>query len=114
VIVALKADNMMNEFLEKLKQGDKQTIQRNRRLLLSISTTILVKSIAIGSSEITMPLTLKYLGVESFSVWIVNSGVVGFMAFTDLGIGLQNVLSKARGQDVYYAASTVYMGILYS
>jgi hypothetical protein len=64
--------------------------------------------------EVYMSTPLEVLGVESFSVWIVNSGVVGFMAFTDLGIGLQNVLSKARGQDVYYAASTVYMGILYS
>lgn len=101
MIVALEADNMINEFLEKLKQGDKQTIQRNRRLLLSISTTVLAKFIAIGSTLITMPLTLNYLGAESFGVWMVISGVIGFMAFTDLGIGmgLQNALSKAYGQE---------------
>ena len=92
---------MISEFLEKLKRGDKHTIQRNRRLLLSISTTILAKFISIGSTLITMPLTLSYLGAEGFGVWMVISGVVGFMGFTDLGIGmgLQNALSKAYGQE---------------
>lgn len=92
---------MISKFLEKLRQGDKKTIQRNRRLLLSMLTTILAKFIAIGSTLITIPLTLNYLGSELFGVWMVISGVIGFMAFSDLGIGmgLQNALSKAYGQE---------------
>ena len=92
---------MISEFLEKLKRGDKHTVQRNRRLLLSISTTILAKFISIGSTLITMPLTLNYLGAEGFGVWMVISGFVGFLGFTDLGVGmgLQNALSRAYGQD---------------
>lgn len=80
---------------------DEHTGQRNVRLLLSIATSVVSKFVGIGATLITIPLTLDYLGVESFGVWMVISGVIGFMGFTDLGIGmgLQNALSKAYGQD---------------
>lgn len=73
---------------------------RDGRLLLSIITSVLAKFIAIGSTLITIPVTLSYLGAESFGVWMVISGVVAFMSFSDLGIGmgLQNALSKAYGE----------------
>jgi O-antigen/teichoic acid export membrane protein len=75
--------------------------ERNLRLALSVATSVLSKFIAIGSTLITIPVTLSYLGAESFGVWMVISGVIGFMAFSDLGIGmgLQNALSKACGED---------------
>jgi len=81
--------------------SNEHTSQRNTRLLLSIATSVLAKFISIGSTLITIPVTLNYLGAESFGVWMVISGVVGFMSFSDLGIGmgLQNALSKACGQD---------------
>jgi O-antigen/teichoic acid export membrane protein len=84
----------------KQSNGDHAS-QRNGRLLLSIATSVLAKFVAIGSTLITIPVTLNYLGAESFGVWMVISGVVGFMSFTDLGIGmgLQNALSKAFGKD---------------
>ena len=93
---------MFSKRLLKLKQfGGGNTSQRDARLILSIVTSVLAKFIAIGSTLITIPVTLTYLGAESFGVWMVISGVVGFMGFSDLGIGmgLQNALSKACGKD---------------
>lgn len=76
---------------------------RDSRLLLSVLTSILAKFIAIGSTLITIPVTLNYLGAESFGIWMVISGVVAFISFSDFGIGmgLQNALSKAYGEDDY-------------
>jgi len=93
---------MINNLLSKfVKNSDEHAAKRNTRLLLSITTSVLAKLIAMGSTLITIPVTLSYLGAESFGVWMVISGVVGFMGFTDLGVGmgLQNALSKACGQD---------------
>jgi O-antigen/teichoic acid export membrane protein len=85
---------------KRLSSADDHTSKRNFRLLISIATSVLAKLIAIGSTLITIPVTLNYLGAESFGVWMVISGVMGFMAFSDLGIGmgLQNALSKACGE----------------
>ncbi|MBR9911306.1 MAG: lipopolysaccharide biosynthesis protein [Gammaproteobacteria bacterium] len=92
---------MIQSYISKLKQSEDNTKQRNARLLFSIATSVFAKFITIGSTLITMPLTLHYLGAESFGVWMVISGVVGFMGFSDLGVGmgLQNALSKAYGKD---------------
>lgn len=75
--------------------------ERNLKLLLSIATSVLGKFIAIGVTLITIPVTLDYLGVELFGVWMVISSVISFMAFSDLGfgMGLQNALSRSCGED---------------
>jgi O-antigen/teichoic acid export membrane protein len=95
---------MKMQVLSKLKRlsiADDHASKRNFRLLISIATSVMAKSIAIGSALITIPVTLNYLGAENFGVWMVISSVVGFMGFTDFGIGmgLQNALSKAYGSD---------------
>ncbi len=93
---------MLKYIFGKLGQdSDEITSIRNNRLFTSIFTSILAKVISIGSTLITIPLTLNYLGAESFGVWMVISGVVGFMSFSDFGVGmgLQNALSKACGKD---------------
>lgn len=93
---------MNNNLLSKFIQiSHEHTSKRTTRLLLSITTSVLTKFIGIGSTLITIPVTLNYLGAESFGIWMVISGVVGFMSFSDLGIGmgLQNALSKAYGQE---------------
>ena len=58
---------------------------------------------------ITVPLTLSYLGVDKFGVWMTITGFVAFLSFTDfgLGVGLQNALSKCDGQE--NKKDTVYL-----
>jgi O-antigen/teichoic acid export membrane protein len=86
---------------KRLSISDDHASKRDFRLFISMVTSVLAKFIAIGSTLITIPVTLNYLGAESFGVWMVISGVIGFMTFSDLGIGmgLQNALSKACGED---------------
>lgn len=97
---------MFNYIIKKFKIDNSDIKQqRNSRLFLSIITSVLAKFIAIGSTLITIPVTLNYLGAESFGVWMVISGIIGFMGFSDLGIGmgLQNSLSKSCGEDDAYS-----------
>jgi O-antigen/teichoic acid export membrane protein len=93
---------LTSKLKSKFNQGiDEHTTQRNFRLFVSIVTSVLAKLIAIGSTLITIPVTLNYLGAESFGVWMVISGVIAFITFSDLGLGmgLQNALSKSYGED---------------
>ncbi|MHA2939515.1 lipopolysaccharide biosynthesis protein [Vibrio sp. RC27] len=92
----------MSKLISKLSNSrDTHIRTRNFRLLISIGTSVLAKFISIGSTLITTPLTLGYLGAEGFAVWMVISGFVAFLGFSDLGIGmgLQNALSKCCGRE---------------
>jgi O-antigen/teichoic acid export membrane protein len=93
---------LFQKTLLKITKGKAASMSiRDVRLFLSIATSGLEKFIGIGSTLITMPITLTYLGPTQFGIWMVISGIVVFMSFGDLGIGmgLQNALSKAYGED---------------
>ena len=68
----------------------------------------------MGSSLISIPLMLNYLGLEQFGIWMAITGFIGFLSFSDLGmgIGLQNALSRCFGSNDYtspkYYISTSY------
>jgi O-antigen/teichoic acid export membrane protein len=93
---------------------------RDTKLLLSISTAGLSKFIGLGSTLITIPITLNYLGPVQFGIWMVISGFIGFIGFSDLGIGmgLQNALSKAYGENdkasPKYLISSAYFTIFFA
>jgi O-antigen/teichoic acid export membrane protein len=55
----------------------------------------------MGTSLITVPLTLKYLGNERFGLWMAISSVLAMAAFADFGVGngVLNTVSKAFGKD---------------
>lgn len=72
---------------------------RDLRLAMSVFTSVLAKFVGIGATLVTIPLTLDYLGEEKFTIWMVISGFLGFLTFSDfgLGMGLQNALSRSYG-----------------
>jgi O-antigen/teichoic acid export membrane protein len=75
--------------------------KRDTRLVLSMITGMLTKVFSVGSALITIPITLKYLGTEEFGLWMLITGILGVLSFSDLGIGmgLQNAISKCVGKD---------------
>ena len=75
--------------------------ERNRRAVLTGSASTLARVVQIGTSLITVPLTLKYLGNERFGLWMTISSVLAMAAFADFGVGngVLNTVSKAFGKD---------------
>jgi O-antigen/teichoic acid export membrane protein len=74
---------------------------RNRRALLTGSVATFARVVQMGTSLITVPLTLKYLGNERFGLWMAISSVLAMAAFADFGVGngVLNTVSKAFGKD---------------
>lgn len=75
--------------------------QRYKRIFLTSISSLAVRFINILTGLITVPVTLAYLGVDRFGMWMTLTGFVAFLAFTDfgLGIGLQNALTRCFGEN---------------
>ncbi len=65
------------------------------------------RAVSLGAMLITVPLTIRYLGTERYSLWMTISSVVAMMAFADLGIGngLLNAVSDTHGRDDHATAA---------
>jgi O-antigen/teichoic acid export membrane protein len=90
--------------------------ERYRRVALTAIASGIAKCISILTGLITIPLTLDYLGVERYGLWMTISSVVLILGFADLGMGngLLNAISEANGKDdreaaVNYVSSGFFM-----
>lgn len=75
--------------------------ERHRRALLASISSVISKAISVFSVLITIPLTLSYLGVERFGLWMTVSSLIALMAFADMGLGngLLSAIAEAHGKD---------------
>ncbi|WP_299017534.1 oligosaccharide flippase family protein [uncultured Polaribacter sp.] len=70
---------------------------KNKKLNSNVFYSLLSKSVGLCLSFITIPIALKYLGQESYGLWITIFGIVNWINFFDFGLGhgLRNKLSEA-------------------
>jgi len=75
--------------------------ERYRRAALTGLGSLAGKGLSFLTLLISVPLTLHYLGVERFGMWMTISSVMTMLTFADLGIGnaLLNMVSEANGRD---------------
>jgi O-antigen/teichoic acid export membrane protein len=75
--------------------------ERYRRAGLTAAAAVAAKMVGVATAVVTVPLTLNYLGVERYGLWITISSVSLMLGFADLGIGngVLNTVSDANGQD---------------
>lgn len=82
--------------------------ERYRRIGLTTFTSALAKGVTVLTALISVPLTVGYLGVERYGLWMTITSVIAIMAFADLGIGngLTNAIIKANAADDREAAAS--------
>lgn len=75
--------------------------QRKKKILIAASSSIFYKIITVGTGLISVPLSMNYLGVERFGIWMICTSILSFIAFADFGLGngLLNAVSKNDGLD---------------
>jgi O-antigen/teichoic acid export membrane protein len=75
--------------------------ERYRRVALSTLAAFGARGIQILTSLVTVPLTLNYLGLERYGMWMTISSTIAMFSFADLGIGngLLNAMAEAHGRD---------------
>ena len=87
----------------RLSQFDSSTPEgrareRHRRVALTAALSAVSKGTAIVTGLIVVPLTITYLGVERYGLWMTVSSLITMFAFADLGIGNGLVSEVARAQ----------------
>ena len=88
-----------------LAEGHTREAERNRRAVLTGSVAALDHVVQIGTSLITIPLTLKYLGNERSGLWLTIRFVLVVAAFADFGVRntvLSTVSNTSGTTDCFY------------
>ena len=76
--------------------------ERYRRAVMTASTSYIAKALTILTGFVSVPLTINYLGAESYGVWLTISSLLFWVGLTDFGLAgnaLVNVISEAVGND---------------
>lgn len=96
----------LSAFDTTTQQG--RSSERYRRVALTTGSMFLSKGIGIAANLISVPLTLHYLGVERYGLWMTISSSIAILSFADLGMGsgLLNSISEANGKDDRKSAQT--------
>lgn len=81
---------------------------RTRRLMEGTVAAMLSKGVVIAVNAISIPITVRYLGAESFGVWVTISTALSMLLVLDLGVAnsLTNFISEAYAKDDHEHAST--------
>ncbi len=90
--------------------------ERYRRVALSTVAAFGARGIQILTSIVTVPLTLHYLGLERYGMWMTISSTIAMLSFADLGIGngLLNAIAEAHGRGDRESASNYVSSALYA
>ena len=91
----------------------KARLQADQRLLSIFkgsATGVLARTASMLAGIITLPLTLRYLGLEEYGIWVTVTGTVVMLNLLDLGIAstLTNFLSQAFADDDRTSARRFY------
>lgn len=75
--------------------------ERYRRAFLTAATSLGARGIQILTMLLSVPLTIGYLGLERFGLWVTISSLGALVAFADLGLGgsLMTAVAEADGED---------------
>jgi O-antigen/teichoic acid export membrane protein len=88
--------------------------ERQRRATLTGAVAVLARIVAVCTSLVTIPTTLRYLGVERFGLWMTINSILAILSFADFGIGngLMNSIADVYGrQDQEATRQAIASGI---
>jgi len=74
---------------------------RTKNYSLQVKGSILFRAIGIGSTFISMPLTIHYLGEAKFGVWTTLLSILTWVIFFDFGVGhgLKNEVAESLAKN---------------
>jgi O-antigen/teichoic acid export membrane protein len=89
--------------------------ERLRRVLLTALVSAFAQAVNMLTMLVSIPLTLNYLGVERYGLWIVISSLITILGFADLGLGngLLNAIADANGRKDRSAAESYVSSAFY-
>lgn len=81
----------------QIKVTNFDSTARTQAVKFHVSLTFVHRALAIGLSLLLVPLTINFLGIEQYGIWMVILSVMTWVTFFDIGLGhgLRNKLAEA-------------------
>jgi len=100
----------------KLSSSDSRT----QEYISQLRKSFIFKTLALGSTFITIPIMIKYLGEQQYGIWSTLLSIVSWIVLFDIGIGngLRNKLSESLAKNSmqeaqnYISTAYVIIGII--
>ncbi len=90
---------MLKTVIRKIKVGSERSVTIKKNIIWSL----LIKGISILVSLMLVPMTLGYVSVEIYGVWLTISSILHWLTYMDVGftLGLKNRLAEALAKGDY-------------
>ena len=113
-LAILRRNLSLVPFDTRTEQG--RTDERYRLATLSILTNVLSRAIGVVTMLMSVSLTIPYLGIERFGVWMTVASLAGLLTFLDLGVGnalTNRVAHRAAAENVGLLRQTISGGLAF-
>jgi O-antigen/teichoic acid export membrane protein len=79
--------------MTKINQGQERSVKAKKNILFSLG----LRGLSIIISVISVPITLSYINVSQYGIWITMSSLIVWLGFFDIGLtqGLRNKFAEA-------------------
>lgn len=101
LVCSQQVTNLLQRRSFDASSAEQRANERHRRVALSALASIFARGVSIGTTLVSVPLTLHYLGPERYGMWMVMSSLVAFLSFADLGVGngVLTLVAAVSGKD---------------
>ena len=95
----ISARMMFSTVVKKIMGGSERTATIKKNILWSL----LIKGVSILVSLLLVPMTLGYVSVEIYGIWLTISSILHWLTYMDVGftLGLKNRLAEAIAKGDY-------------
>lgn len=107
---------MIKSKINKYKEKYKNSQARTQLLIKNIIAGFFIKGGSIISMLILVPLTIDFVDVKQYGIWLTLSSIIGWASFFDVGLGhgLRNRFAEAialnqKEQAKHYVSSAYFM-----
>jgi len=72
--------------------------KRSNKYKINVIYSIILQAIGVALSLVIVPITIDFLGVEEFGIWITLSNLITWLTFLDFGLGhgLRNLYAQSK------------------
>lgn len=108
---------MLAQLFQKFSKRFKGSSERSQEVVKNIIVSVFVKGFTILTSLLIVPMTINYVNPTQYGIWLTLSGIIGWIAFFDLGLGngFRNRFAEAKANNNLTLAkeyvSTTYFAI---
>lgn len=110
--------NIFSSAISFVNKGQDRSVKAKKNIIASI----FLRGISIAISIVLVPVTINYINVSQYGIWLTVSSIVLWFGFFDIGLtqGLRNKFAEAIAKDdhelaqVYVSTTYAILGIICS